>query len=463
MRSLFLRALGGVWFAAFTSLGAQVLGLYGKRGILPVRELLDAADSTLGKQRARRHYPSLFWLSASDRALVGACRAGQAASLLLMAGVAPRSTLFACWALYGSFVITGRDFLSFQWDILLLETTAHAFVIAGPKDESPPWHSVLLMRWLSARFFYEAGVAKVDSHDPTWSTLTACYYHYETQPLPTLPGWYAHQLPRRAQRLSTALALDIEQYAPFLTLEPRRRRLLGFPLLAGLQAGIALTGNYGFFNPLSIALALFALDDRALPGRARKSRKTGPVRSVLMAIGEGLLFAAGLATHLQRYTDARVPRPLAAIADKLSELRSMASYGLFASMTTERREIAIEGSDDGEHWSEYRFRYKPNDERDAPKFVAPHMPRLDWQMWFAALSPPPRWFSRFLQRVLEGSPDVLGLFERVPFEHPPRFVRAVVYDQRFTDIETREKTGEYWKRKRLGLYFPPVTLRHAAA
>jgi hypothetical protein len=130
-------------------------------------------------------------------------------------------------------------------------------------------------------------------------------------------------------------------------------------------------------------------------------------------------------------------------------------------MTTTRREITIEGSDDGEHWSEYRFRYKPNDERDAPKFVAPHMPRLDWQMWFAALSPPPRWFARFLQRVLEGSPEVLSLFEKVPFDHPPKYARAVMYDQSFTDLETRKQTGNYWRRKRLGLYYPAVTLHHA--
>jgi hypothetical protein len=469
---VFVRALGLVWLGAFTSLGAQVRGLYGRRGVLPIGNLLERADALLGKE-SRRAYPSIFWLGHDDAALVRACRVGQVLSIALVCGVAPRPVLFSCWALYLSFVSVGRDFLSFQWDILLLETTLHALVVAprglwARSDEEPPLHAVLLMRWLAARFYAEAGFAKLLSGDETWRTRTACCYHYETQPLPTALGWYAHHLSRRSHRAATTIALGIECGAPLLAFAPRRARMAGFFALTGLQVAIAATGNYGFFNPLSIVLALFLLDDdalaRVLPRRERPPpRRAGLFANVTTALGAATLFAAAIGAHLQRFGKREPPRPLARLAEVGSQLRSMTAYGLFASMTRVRREIAIEGSDDGDEWHEYEFRYKPGDSKSRPRWVAPHQPRLDWQMWFAALSLPPAWFAALMQRLLEGSPDVLALFERTPFgDRPPRYVRAVFYDQRMTDLETRRRTGEWWRRRELGLYFPVVTLGSAA-
>jgi len=461
VRSVYVRALGAVYLAAFTSLGAQVRGLYGRRGILPIAEVLDSVRP-LGKRRFGV-LPTLFWLDATDETLVRACRAGQLLAIALMLGAAPRPVLALLWALYLSFVAVGSEFLSYQWDVLLLETSVHAFVTAPSglilrSDEEPPWHAVLLLRWLAARFYYEAGIAKLRYGDETWRARTACAYHYETQPLPTPLAWHAHRLPLSWHRRATSAALAIECLGPFFAFGRPRERLFGFVALAGLQVLIAATGNYGFFNLLAITVALPLLDDDLLRLKQRPRATTGRVRRWVMAACEGALFLAGVGAHLARFGKRPTPRWLDRLTDALSSLRSMSAYGLFANMTTQRLEIELEGSNDLRQWSAYTFRYKPGPPARRPRFVAPHQPRLDWQMWFAALQRPPSWFYRLMQRVLEGSTDVLALFERVPFAEPPRYLRAAIYDQHMTDRATRARTGDWYRRELLGLYAPPMML-----
>jgi len=475
---LFLRALGAVYLIAFTSLRVQVLGLYGSRGIQPIRELLAALRAQEGP-RAYRLAPSLLWLGSSDRDLVRLCRAGQVCALALLVGVAPGLMSAASWALYLSFVSVGRDFLSFQWDALLLESGLHATLLTptrstrGARADQPPWLGGVLMRWLAFRLNFQSGFAKLQSQDATWRRFTACAYHYETQPLPTRLGWYAHHLPRPIQRASTAAALAIELGAPFLMFAPRKARKLGFSALAGLQALIAATGNYAFFNILTVALAAWTLDDGsfpglhrlARPGRRPPGRRRGALARVCGRIAYGALStllatasAVTFAAHLRR-------RPLRTRLTALDRLidpfRSVNAYGLFAVMTTARPEIVVEGSNDGVTWREYLFRYKPSRPEDAPRTVAPHQPRLDWQMWFAAFSRrPPSWFVAFLARVLEGSPEVLKLLAANPFpDRPPRYVRALLYDYRMTDLETQRRTGAWWRRDLIGTYFPAATIR----
>jgi hypothetical protein len=473
VRWLFLRALGAVYLVAFRSLGTQVLGLYGSRGILPIHELLDELRAQLGPERYRL-FPTIFWPDASDRALVRACRAGEILSLALILGVAPRLTLAALWALYLSFVSVGREFLVYQWDALLLEATPPAIVYAprglfpGLGREEPSAAATLLLRALAFKLHYESGLAKLRSGDPAWRDLSACCYHHETQPLPTMLGWYAHHLPQRAQRLSTAAVLLAECAVPFLAFAPRRPRRLGFALLATLQAAIAATGNYGFFNLLSATLTIPLLDDDAIP-RGTAPRAPAPHRaSFLRRLADGaasaVLFALSTTTHLFRYGPRRPPKPLARAARALAPLRTWNTYGLFSVMTRARPELVIEATEDGVRWAEYELPYKPGDPTRPPRRVAPHQPRLDWQMWFAALEPPSGWFIRLAERLLEASKDVLALFHRVPFgDRRPLTVRALLYDYRATDLETRRRTGAYWTRQMLGVYLPPVMLREPQA
>ena len=468
----FLRGLGLTYFTAFASLGSQLKGLYGERGISPIRTYLDAVRAALPPRTRLHQVPTLFWLDASDAALVRACRAGLLCSLLLAMGVAPRWTAAATWALYLSFVSTGRDFLSFQWDALLLESGLHAIVVAPPgrrsrrAAERVPLPATLLMRWLAFRLQFESGHRKLASGDPTWRSCTACCYHYETQPLPTPLGWYTHQLPRWFQRASTFVALALELVAPFLAWAPRRPRRAGFWLIAALQAAIAATGNYGFFNLLTVVDTLWLLDDEALPrarGRRPPPRRAPGWRRIAVALAAAPIVALSGSSLLDRaWRRFRVPRPIERLRKAMAPLGSVNPYGLFSVMTTTRPEIVIEGSDDAQVWREYSFRYKPGDLRRRPGQVAPHQPRLDWQMWFAALEPPPPWFVRLLVRLLEGSPDVLALLGDNPFpQRPPTFVRALLYDYRMTDRQARHRDGTYWRRELLGVYVPPCTLARA--
>ncbi|CAM4308066.1 lipase maturation factor family protein [Corallococcus soli] len=478
VRWVFLRLLGGTFLIAFTSLGRQVLGLYGEKGIRPLREVTHSERwAAQGKWRR----PSVFWWDASDAALTRGCRVGQALSLALLLNVAPGPSAKALWALYLSYVSLGREFLSFQWDVLLLEMGALGALTApgglrpglGKRDVSAL--DVFLFRMLVFRLYFGSGVSKFHSGDRTWRELSACDVYFETAPLPTKGGWAAHQLPRPVRHAGTAAVLAAETGVPFLAFGPRRVRQVAFGTFAALQAAIVATGNYGFFNLQSLALGVWLLDDaalrRVLPERL--GRDAGPASrpsmpaTALSTVATVPFLVLGTTELLRRMGwwprgPARVVEAVDWLEDRAHPLHSVNSYGLFAVMTVDRPEISVEGSDDGEHWVEYPFRYKTSGVDRPPRQVAPHQPRLDWQMWFAALGSPPSWFLALLERLLEGSPEVLGLFASNPFpDHPPRLVRAVLHDYRMTSREERQRTGAWWKRERRGLYVSPLTLTPA--
>jgi hypothetical protein len=258
----------------------------------------------------------------------------------------------------------------------------------------------------------------------------------------------------------------VELPVPLLVFAGRRARLAAFFPLAALQLLIAATGNYAFFNLLTLALCLTLLDDAALPRGLRERLPTagtgGPDRRMrpqdialaIVVVPLSLMQLLG-ATRLPL----RWPEPLVALYRAVAPFESVNGYGLFAVMTTSRREIVLEGSRDGASWSAYEFRFKPGDVRRAPGFVAPHQPRLDWQMWFAALGPceASPWLVRVMQRLRQGSPEVAALLASNPFPGaPPRLVRATLYDYRVDDPAALWREGVYWRRERLGLFCPTV-------
>ncbi|HWX22980.1 MAG TPA: lipase maturation factor family protein [Candidatus Binatia bacterium] len=528
VRLVFLRSLGAIYLIAFVSLWVQVAGLMGSDGILPARLTMDAvqeqtASAHLGWERYH-FFPTLCWFSSTDGFLQWQCGAGVALAVLLIAGVAPAPCLFLLWLLYLSLVTVGRDFLSFQWDMLLLETGFLAIFFAplqlwlGSSRAPPPSRLVLwLLRWLLLRLMFASGSVKLLSGDPAWRNLSALNYHYETQPLPTWVGWYAHQLPASFQKVSTGLMFGIELVLPFLILGPRRVRQVPFFGFVFLQLLILLTGNYCFFNLLSLALCVTLLDDAALvraAGLVGLNRLTGlkGLKRLKKLPGAGRLGTDESADHEDQSSQKaptfpsvnfsnpfnsinpsklrwplvvtvplagvliliplmqfcgmfRVPipwpRPIVGVYQWLLPFRSLNGYGLFAVMTTTRPEIIVEGSNDGVTWLAYEFKYKPGDVKGRLQFVEPHQPRLDWQMWFAALgnyreNP---WFVNFCVRLLQGSPEVLGLLKRNPFPaSPPRYIRAVLYEYHFTSFAERRRTGAWWRREPKGEYLPVMSL-----
>lgn len=467
---MFLRLLGLGYLIAFVSLWIQVEGLVGSEGILPVERTLEVVRQKTGSERYWI-FPTLCWLDSSDSFLHLLCGGGTLFSLLLIAGISVPPLLFCLWAFYLSLTTIGRDFLSFQWDNLLLEAGFLAIFLPpfsmAPKkfrEWQPSPAVVWLLKWLLFRLMFSSGMVKLASGDPTWRSGTALSYHYETQPLPTWIGWFVHQLPDRFQKSSTVGMFVVELAVPFLIFAPRRLRHAGAILLIAFQCLIALTGNYCFFNLLTIALCVLLFEDTFWPQWLRKKESFSGRWSkwVITPLITGILLVT--LPQMGALFRARIPwpRPLFFLYEIVSPFRSVNSYGLFAVMTTSRPEIIVEGSQDGITWHAYEFKYKPGDLRRKPMFVAPHQPRLDWQMWFAALSGyrERSWFSNFCIRLLQGSPDVLRLLSKNPFpDKPPRYIRALLYDYRFTDRATLRAEGAWWKRERLGFYSPILSLQ----
>lgn len=453
---LFPRLLGGVYLLAFGSLLFQVRGLYGAQGILPIATFLEELRAGLGK-RAYRLCPSLFWLNSSDAALVAGCLLGVLLALLLMAGLAPVPLLFLLWLLYLSFVAAGQDFLSFQWDTLLLETGFMTIFL--PLAAPAPWLVVFTYCFFLFRFMVSSGAVKLLSGDPNWRNLSAMCYHYETQPIPNRLAWYAHRQPVALQKVGTLMTFFFELALPFLALGPQPARLCCFVLMVLFQALIFATGNYGFFNILTVVLSVPLLDDRLLAPYLELPAATasGPASLAL-----SLIFGVFLLLNLGQLM-ALFYRPawFRQLLRWLSPFMISNHYGLFAVMTTERFEFAIEGSRDGKEWLEYEFRWKPGDPRRPPRQAAPYHPRLDWQMWFAALNPGEiePWLGSLIVQLLQGSPAVLPLFKHTPFpDSPPAYLRLSVYRYHFSTRQVKRARGVWWERTLLGR-FQPMALK----
>ena len=472
-RRAVLAGLGLCYLAGFWSFGVQVRGLIGSGGLAPAARYLDAAAAQLGPARYWE-LPTVAWISASDRALVGFCALGALASLGLVFDVATGACALACWALYLSLCVVGSDFMGFQWDSLLLEAGLIALFFAPwalhKKSRTAPSRGALfLLRLLLFKLMLQSGMVKLLSGDPSWRGLTALTYHYWTQPLPTPLSWWANLLPTGFQKFSCLALFAVELGAPWLLLGPRRVRAAGAAAISFLMLLIALTGNYGFFNLLAWVLCIAALDDsfpllaRLAPKKAA-SRAAPPWRGrVLAAFAALWLTVSGIAWSLRSGAPPPLARAWGALLTVVEPLRSINNYGLFAVMTTTRDEIMIEVSADGHDWKEWPFKWKPGDPRRAPPFVAPHMPRLDWQMWFAALGAPSPWFGNLLYRLLQGSPDVERLLGPSPLNGDrPAYARASLWTMRFSTPEERRADGSWWHRERKGLYFPVVALQAPA-
>jgi predicted DCC family thiol-disulfide oxidoreductase YuxK len=482
-RRWFLRALGLTYLIAFVSLWVQVDGLVGSSGVSPLDQFLPAIYERFS-YNAYSLLPTLCWFDPSNGFLHFLCAGGVVLSLLLILGIAPPLSLVVLFVFYLSLTIAGQTFLSFQWDILLLETGFLSIFLAPwrlwPRDlmwwpgvvpqvtASPVSGSALfLLKLLLFKLMLMSGVVKLTSGDDCWWNLTALDYHYWSQPLPTVFGWWADKSPEWFKHFSVAFCLVVEIIVPFFIWAPRRPRLIAAGLLLFLQFVIALTGNYCFFNLLTIALCLLLINDAVVA-----SLRDGHTFRTAKRLQDRLCSYAAIAVIVLTLPinawliftafkpDADWPALLVTTYGRLEPFRIVNGYGLFRVMTKDRDEIVIEGSADGIDWLPYEFKWKPGDMMRSPGWCAPHQPRLDWQMWFAALGSYREnpWFSRLIVRLLQGSDAVSGLLAKNPFPHePPRYIRAMFYRYRFTTLRERRETGAWWKREQLREYLPTIS------
>lgn len=490
--TLFLRLLGVVYLIAFVSLWSQIDALIGDNGILPAADFLEAVDQHCTQLSPPIspvwNLPTLAWIDPHNGFLHLLCAAGTLLSLLLVGGAMPLPVLVLLWLDYLSLFHVGQVFLSFQWDILLLETGFAAMFVAPCvlrskffADPHPPRLAVWLLWWILFRLMFESGAVKLTWNNGqlgpdgtpvanTWETLTALDFHYWTQPLPIWTSWYAARFPHWFQQFSVIVVLIVELVLPWFIFGPRLARYIACGGIMLLMVLIGGTGNYNFFNLLTMVLALTLLDDRAWPGRWQK-RITGSdpplFASPLRWRTLFLVPYAGLAVLLGALQLKEAVMPSAARQPPLESRLGIAQfflvndYGLFRRMTETRPEIVIEGSEDGTHWTPYPFRWKPGDVADRPRFNSPHQPRLDWQMWFEALrleqvyhvtgTIDPRhtspWFQSLLMRLAAGELAVVGLLAENPFPSaPPKFLRIAFYQYRFTTAAEGRDTGDWWHR-----------------
>jgi len=493
-RWIFLRALGLIYFSVFFSLVFQIRGLIGPQGILPAADYLPAVARAFPGFSRFWFAPTLLWFSSSSHMLVALCWTGKIASLLVVVNICPRMSLFICFMCFLSFVAAARDFAGYQSDGMLLEAGFIALFFAPPglrpgwgETHPPSRASMFLLQWEWFRIYFESGYVKLASGDPQWRHLTAIVDYYQNGPLPTWVGWYASHLPHGVHVGTAALTLALELVLVWMMFLPRRFRVILFLIVTPWEIAIILTANYTFLNYLVLFLAVLLLDDRFLarhlPRWLKKhqlssSADAGPARIQKTDTWSSLVRERFLRFQLSLVvvvlfwvfyaTTARLvwmfapsaPLPTSPVV-ALEPFRIANQYGLFAVMTPNRYEIEFQGSNDGQNWIAYPFRFKPQDITKAPGIYAPYQPRFDWNLWFASLGP---WnqsaiVPRTEARLLANTPDVLSLFAKNPFPNaPPRQIRAVLWQYWFSTIAEKHAQGVWWRRQLLGLYAPRIEL-----
>jgi hypothetical protein len=507
-RWIFLRALAAIYFSAFYSLLFQIKGLIGPQGILPVHNYLPAIARAFPVAKYW-FAPTLFWISSTSHVLIVVTSIGLIASIAAFLNLWPRLSFLVCFVCFLSFVSAAQDFSNYQSDGMLLEAgfIALFFVPRGLRPglgaATPPSRaSLFLLQWEWFRIYFESGLVKLISGDRQWRTLTAMDHYYETGPLPTWIGWYTQHLPHWFHAASAAGTLILELGVVWMLFLPRRVRIVCFFIVTPWEIGVILTANYTFLNYLVLSLGFLLLDDRFLGQFFPDLHKSGlaldpnspthQMQSPAVPIAdeseleashamprfrfhriENHLSALGLAistvmlTWIFYNTSAEMilipfrslPLPTKPIA-LLDPFRIANQYGLFAVMTNGRYEIEFQGSNDGQNWTPYLFRHKPQLLNEAPRIYAPYQPRFDWNLWFASLGD---WHQNEIvpiteERLLENDKDVLGLFRSNPFpQTPPRYIRAMLWQYWFTTREEKRATGNWWRRELLGMYAPELT------
>jgi lipase maturation factor len=460
-RLVFVRGLGVLYLIAFLVTVNQFRPLLGERGLLPAPDFLTRVPF--------RRLPSLFHVRYSDRLLLVAAWSGVFLSVAVVIGLVDAAPLlvwmlvwFVMWVLYLSIVNIGQTFYAFGWESLLLEAGFFA-IFLGPAWMAPPLLVVCMIRWLLFRVELGAGLIKIRA-DPCWRDLTCLDYHHETQPMPNPLSRFFHHLPKPMHRAEVLGNHFAQLVAPFGLALPQPGSDIAGVVIVLTQGWLVLSGNFSWLNAVTIVCAVAAFNNDALSAVL-------PVPVPLLTAPplwfQAVLVALTVAVLALSYWPARNLVSRRQLMNfSFNPLHLLNAYGAFGSITRIRYEIAIEGTAAADltqsvHWSEYEFKGKPGDPRRIPPQIAPYHLRLDWLMWFAAMSTPldHPWFVPLLIKLLEDDRPTLKLLRRNPFPHgPPTFIRARLYRYRFSTRRERRETGNWWIRDLVGDYLPPVRL-----
>jgi hypothetical protein len=458
---LFERGLAVVYLIAFVVAVNQFVPLLGERGLLPVTRFV--------REVPFRAAPSLFYAASSDRAFQAAAWLGVVLSCVALTGIAQRRGALPAvvvwamlWLLYLSFVNVGQTFYGFGWESLLLE--AGFFTIFMGASSTPP-HAFLnwIYRWTLFRLMFGAGLIKIRG-DSCWRDLTCLDYYYETQPIPNALSWYFHHLPRSVLHGGVVVNHVVELIVPFGFFLPQPFAGIAGIITIAFQLGLIVSGNLSWLNWLTIVLAFTTLDNRWLSWLPVSMPVLQPIpmaQRIAVYVLTVVVALLSIAPTMNMLSSQQV------MNTAFNSLQIVNTYGAFGSITRDRYEIAIEGTDeenvtDKTVWREYEFKGKPGDPSRPPAQIAPYHLRLDWLMWFAAMSSAQDypWFPQLLLKLLEGDRNVLGLLRSNPFpDRPPHWIRAQLYLYRFTSPEERRSTRRWWNRQVVAPYFPAVRLQ----
>jgi hypothetical protein len=473
-RFILLRLLGAVYAIGFLTAANQILPLIGSDGLLPIGLFIDHIRPILGSSFSGfLRLPSLFWLIHSDTALLVASWTGFVLSCVVVAGFANALLLATLWGLYMSFVHLGQDWYGYGWEVQLLETGFLAIFLCPLLDarpfprREPPLPILWLFRWLIFRMMLGAGLIKLRG-DPAWRDFTALYYHFETQPLPNpLSRWF-HFLPKPALRFGVGFNHLAELVAPWLVFWPRFARQIGGATIILFQVVLILSGNLSFLNWLTIIPALACFDDRfwsrILPKiLVRRAEQAALSAAPSKAMHLTAWAVVSLVALLSFQPVGNMLSPNQVMNTSFDPLDLVNTYGAFGTVGRQRLNVIFEGtnaavSDESADWKPYPYKGLPVELDKMPPQIAPYQLRLDWQMWFAAMSTPNRypWTLHLVWKLLHNDPGALSLFKSNPFPgNPPHYVRAILYQYEFKDPANSK--GAWWSRKELGVWLPPLS------
>lgn len=478
-RFLILRLLGIVYAVAFLVAINQIVPLIGSHGLLPVEIYLDRVRTGLGSGLAGfLHLPSLFWFIHSDTALLIIGWLGFLLSIVLIAGYANAPMMAVLWFFYMSFVHIGQEWYGYGWEIQLLETGFLAIFLCPliemkpfPK-RAPPFVIMVLFRWLIFRIMMGSGLIKFRG-DEVWRNGTALYYHFETQPLPgPLSRWF-HFLPKSILKAGVLFNWLAELVAPIFVFWPRMLRHFAGVIIILFQFTIILSGNLSFLNWLTIVPAIACLDDdfwkKILPQNLVQKAKEAQSRAVPsrgITIGTWIVACLIILLSVQPAFNLLSSRQIMNTSYDPFELVN--TYGAFGSVGEKRFNIIFEGTDhsnplDTFGWKPYAYKSLPVSLDQMPPQIAPYQLRLDWQMWFAAMSSPEDypWVYNLIWKLLNNDPNAVGLFASNPFPQiAPTYIRATLYQYSFA--KPGNPKHNWWQRQRLGTWIAPLSIRDSS-